>query len=123
MEEGIAIKYYEFLNENSKVNVGVILSRMSKELLGTTHSKNNIAMFGKLNKVYGRMLIYFILLDLVDWSNLNTDSTLYPVINYMAKKKLKELSEEGTIIINLNKVSEEISKEIKRKKKENKRDK
>ena len=122
MEEGIAIEYYELLNENSKVNVGVILSRMSNKLLGTVHAKDNIVMFGRLNRMYGRMLIYFILLDLADWNNLDTGSSLYPIITYLAKKKLKELSEKESIIINLNKVSEEIGKEIRRRKKENKRD-
>jgi len=119
MEEGIAIKYYELLNEDSKVNAGIILSRMSKELFGTPHSKNTIAMFSKLNRVYGKMLIYFILLDLLDWNNLDTSNGMYAVINYSAKKKIKEMADKGNKTINLNKVSEEIGKEIRRKKKEN----
>jgi len=120
MEEGIAIKYYELLNEDSKARYGVILSRMCKELFNTPHSKKTIAMFSKFNRIYGKMLIYFVLLDLLDWTNLDASKGMYPVINYVAKKKIKEMADKGNKTINLNKVSEEIGKEIRRKKKENK---
>ena len=119
MEEGIAIKYYELLNEDSKVNAGVVLSRMCKDLFDTPHSKKTIAMFGKLNRIYGKMLLYFVLLDLLDWNNLDTSNGMYAVINYVAKQKIKEMADKGNKTINLNKVSEEIGKEIRRKKKEN----
>lgn len=121
--EGIAIKYYNLLNEDSSKNGGIILSRMCGDLFGTKHTGSSIKMFNKLCNIYGNILIYFSLLDMIDVKNLNIDKSLYPIIRYLAKQRLEEISKESTNYINLNKVSEEIGKEIRRKKKELKRDK
>lgn len=120
--EGIAIKYYNQLNDNREKNGGLILSRMCGDLFGTRHDGTSIKMFNKLVNIYGRMIVYFSLLDLIDVKNLDTSKTLYPIINYLAKKRLEEMSKESTTYIDLNKVSEEIGKEIRRRKKEIKRD-
>lgn len=123
MEEGIAIKYYNLLNDNKEKNGGILLSRMCGDLFFTSHDSTSIKMFNKLVNIYGRMIIYFSLLDLLDVRTLDTSKTLYPIINYLAKKRLEEMNKESTTYIDLNKVSEEIGKEIRRRKREIKRDK
>lgn len=121
--EGIAIKYYNQLEENREKNGGIILSKMCGDLFGTRHNGTSIKMFNKLVNIYGRSIIYFSLLDLLDVKTLDTSRSLYPIINYLAKKRLEELSKESTTYIDLNKISEEIGKEIRRRKKELKSDK
>lgn len=108
--EGIAEIYLKALDTEGETDAGLLLAKMYCEILGKNLTTNIIVTFRKLNKIYGRKLVFYSILDLPFFENLDT-SNIIMLMHYLCKKKLeKEESKTNLSPIDTKRLQEESEK-------------
>jgi hypothetical protein len=114
--ENVADLYYERLS--SSTNPGLVLAQFFGNVFDRRITRNEVILFNRLLKIYGRFVVYFSILDMSSMTEINFDS-LYPLLSYFAKKRLDQ--KYGIVLVesqDLNKVALSLEKQIEKQKKQ-----
>lgn len=85
--ENIADLYYEKLSNDPRS--GNILAKFFEDLFSRPYSTQNIVMFNKLVKVYGKYIPFFAILDMYSYENAEVENP-YGLLSYYCKKRLEQ---------------------------------
>jgi hypothetical protein len=86
--ENTADFYYEKLGATDKP--GSVLAKFYEELFSRAYSVQDIIMFNKLIKVYGKYIPYFAILDLFSYEKAEISDNMFGLLAYYCKKRLEQ---------------------------------
>lgn len=89
--ENIADLYYEKLGKTEKP--GNILATFYEGIFDKPHSIQNIIMFNKLIRVYGKYIPYFAILDLFSYEKAEVGDNMFGLLSYYCKKRMEQKAE------------------------------
>ena len=105
--ENLAESLYEQVMESS--NPGPILVLLCKSIFEDIVDKSSYGMIGRLNKVYGRRILFFAILDSVTFEPKSMVD-LFKILSFFCKKRIEK---QIVSTIDLTKLVEENTKFIK----------
>lgn len=111
--ENLFDNFWERIETSS--SPGKDLAKMYWELLLVSPNLNDIIMFNKFVKIYGRKRVFDSIIDITFVDNLDTKN-IFGLIRYFIEKKLDKNSSE---IVDLAEIVSEIKKQLKVVKKNN----
>lgn len=106
--ENISDLYYEKLSKTDKP--GAILAKFYEGIFDKPYSVQNIIMFNKLIKVYGKYIPFFAILDLFSYEKVEITDNMFGILSYYCKKRL----EQKTEIIVLNDAYKDLDTTVKK---------
>jgi hypothetical protein len=89
--ENIADLYYEKLSTTDRP--GNILTSFYEDIFSRPHSIQNIILFNKLVKVYGKYIPYFAILDLFSYEKAEVGDSPFGLLSYYCKKRMEQKTE------------------------------
>jgi hypothetical protein len=87
MSEGLVNIYFKRLIVDNEPNPGKILSQFFWELFEVAPKVQDIILFNKLIKLFGREIVFEVVIDSFNINGIDTDKSLYPLFLSMAKRK------------------------------------
>lgn len=110
--ENIVEKYYNDLGTTT--NAGLLLARFYGELTSKVIGKAEVILFNRLIRVFGRFTVFFSILDYSSKRELLATEDLYPYLYAICRDRFEKQNEVSysSSTTNLNKVAENIEKEI-----------
>jgi len=104
--------YFKELQETN--NPGKTLTQFYRNLFDIADNKylQNLRMFNKLIKLYGKEVLFYCIVEMYDIDDLNHEN-IYPLISYIAKRiadKKAEKYKEISLIDKINDLSKSIEK-------------
>lgn len=113
--ESLATIYLNMLIDGN--NNALILAKFYWELFSVEPKKEDIILFGRVVKLYGRDIVFGAILDMYDIPNIKLGN-IYPLLVYMCKKRLLNLlSSKPEQDIDLSKFAEDLHKTFSKKRK------
>jgi hypothetical protein len=86
-QEGLALQYKKLMEESS--TPGYIITIFYSLLFNITTDQKTIAMISNLVKIYGREVVFYSVLDMVEMENLD-HSSIVRLLSYFCKKRLSQ---------------------------------
>jgi hypothetical protein len=118
MPEGLINIYYKKLIIENDSNPGKVIAKFFWELFEITPRTQDIIMFNKLVKLFGREIVFETVIDSFNISNVDFTKSLYPLYLAIAKRKI-ETKDANTQYIDLSEYFKLVKEKIESIKKSN----
>jgi len=89
--ENIADLYYEKLSKDDRP--GNILAKFYEVTFDVPYSIQNIVMFNKLVRIYGKYIPFFAILDLFSYEGVEIKTNMFGLLSYYCKKRMEQKTE------------------------------
>jgi hypothetical protein len=93
--ENTADLYYEKLGSTDKP--GGVLAKFYEEIFSRPYSVQDIILFNKLVRVYGKYIPYFAILDLFSYEKAEIGDNMFGLLSYYCKKRLEQKTEVAVL--------------------------
>jgi hypothetical protein len=105
--ENIADLYYEKLEKTDRP--GNVLARFYEGIFDKPFSVQDVIMFNKLLKVYGKYVPFFAVLDLFSYEKAEIKENMFGLLSYYCKRRM----EQKMAIVVLNDAYKNLDKDAK----------